>query len=158
MVNALREVKVAGRSAAQVAEDLKPWTIWEWDGEVRGKAIHKLWGANLPYWFRTIDDFDRATGVATSFKSVNLMDKTYQTASNLRSLLKRYLNALSKFKGSRLGNVIVRGADVRQKVLRIAIPSSLRYRPTKAQLDVLGEIKRLGDRLGIRVVIEEVRG
>ena len=56
-----------------------------------------------------------------------------QTASKLRAILKKYLNALDKFNGARYKDVIVREASqITAKELRVAIPPSLRYRPTKA--------------------------
>ena len=40
---------------------------------------------------------DWVNGVATSQKSINLADKSYQSASHLRSTLKGYLNDLDAF-------------------------------------------------------------
>jgi hypothetical protein len=92
------------------------WNIWDdWEGTVRGKAIHKLWGANLPFGFPVIDDIDRATGVITSMKSVNLADKTYQKASQLRNLLKVYLNDLVEFKGRTYDGVTVTRSEIKSQ-------------------------------------------
>ena len=106
---------------------------------------------------------DWLTGIATSNKSINLGDKTYQTASSLRSTLKRYLNGLDEFKGAKYDGVEVLGSQINEKVLRIAIPPAIRYRPTKQQLDVLDEIRKLAkEKLWngkeIRLIIEEVNG
>ncbi|HUT13160.1 MAG TPA: RHS repeat-associated core domain-containing protein, partial [Thermoguttaceae bacterium] len=136
-----------------------PWNIWDdWDPKVRGRAIEKLWGRNLPKDFPGIDHMNWSEGVATSFKSVNLADETYQTASKLRGLLKRYVNSLDDFDGARFDAVTVLASQVNQKVLRLAIPPSLRYRPTLAQSDVLHEAVEFARKKGIRFAIEGVFG
>jgi hypothetical protein len=87
-----------------------------------------------------------------------LADKSYQKASNLRSVLKKYLTELKNFNGDTFNNVTVLGSEIRQKVLRIAIPPEIRYKPTKAQRAVLDEIISAGRRGGIQVVLVEVHG
>lgn len=148
-----------GKVGADARTGTWHWNIWDdWDAKVRGQAIHKLLGANLPYGFPVIDKMDWATGVATSIKSINLADKTYQKASKLRALLKDYLNDLANFKGKTFDHVTVTAEQVKQKVLEVAIPPSLRYRPTRAQLEVMDEIKKAAEEMGIQVIFREVNG
>jgi len=97
-------------------------------------------------------------GIATSFKSVNLADETYQTASKLRALLKRYVNSLDDFNGETFDGVTVLASQVKQKVLRLAIPPSLKYCPTRTQSEVLREGIEFASEKRIRFVIEEVLG
>ena len=54
--------------------------------------------------------------------------------------------------------VTVAQEDIQQKVLRVAIPPSTRYIPTRLQAGVLEEIHKAADQKKIRMIIQEVGG
>ena len=111
-------------------------SVWTLGNVARGYAVEEmLAGADLlPAGFPGIDAV--ADGVATSIKSVNLGDVTYQTTSGLQSTLMRYVNNLIDFMGkledvqtvNYNGGSIAYG-DISHWVLQVAIPGA----PTAAQ-------------------------
>lgn len=82
---------------------------------------------------KAIDDYDEASKIATSLKTINLMyyysdDKA---ESRLRATLKKYLDALKKFdsitkNGKTLGVSLFSDHKIDRLVLKIAIPSGSR--------------------------------
>ncbi len=59
-------------------------------------------------------------GIATSIKSIDLDAKTYQTGSNLTSVLNKHINDLAKFAGADWAKVTVPGNAAKE--LQLAIP------------------------------------
>ena len=161
LVGASQATRLVGASESTTIEsELKTaWNIWDdWDPKIRGRAIENLWGRNLPKDFPGIDHMDWTNGVASSFKSINLQDKTYQKVSQLRSTLKGYVNNLAEFKGASVNRVEVLQEHIQRKVLKVAIPPSTRYIPSQAQAQVLQEVHKAASEKGIRLIIEEVGG
>jgi filamentous hemagglutinin len=91
---------------------------------MRGDYIHDAAGGNLPHNFKTIDNFDYATGTATSIKSTDLGLPTYQSASNLERLLNRYVNDVAGFNGGTWKNpkIDITADAIRGRTLDVYIP------------------------------------
>ncbi|MFB9184864.1 hypothetical protein ACFFX1_42660 [Dactylosporangium sucinum] len=71
-----------------------------------------------------IDIWDAGTGHATSIKSINLMDKSYQDANALSSRINGYTNDLARFHGDQKGGLTITANENQEpRTLR------LRYRP-----------------------------
>ncbi|WP_194762383.1 hypothetical protein [Microbacterium sp. UFMG61] len=126
---------------------------WPMGPSPRGFEIESRLGGNLPAGFPTIDKFDWSTGLATSIKTVDLGSKTYQNASRLRSLLKRYIDKMAAFESGRVGNYQIRPSDVRFRSLLVATPQDA----SPAQRAVIEEMKRYASERGAPMVVEVVR-
>ena len=72
-----------------VYDGVKPWEL---GSVLRGQLFDILLGNNLGKYYPTYDKF--VDGVATSFKSVDVGAKSYQTASGFRAVLERYARDL----------------------------------------------------------------
>lgn len=77
--------------------------------------------ANIAGNFPIIDDF--ANGTATSIKSINLLDKSYQKTSYLKGVLNKFAEKLSGFNGRNWGGFRIppQGQQINQRVLLIAL-------------------------------------
>ena len=96
------------------------------DGTVAvGKQVDKALNNNLGYTFKTFDNFDSATGTATSVKSVNLNAKSYQDGyKNINQLSNKLNNDIGKmldFKEYRLNGVRLEAPEINQRVLHIVV-------------------------------------
>ena len=105
---------------AQAAEAAAASRFWGLGWAARGAAIHKAMGANLPFAFKTLDNF--ADGVATSIKSLDLKAATYQDTSRLGYRLNDYIKKLAAFKDTEYGGAVVRVDDITERVLHIVVP------------------------------------
>lgn len=113
----LFKLRKAGDAVTRTAN-----SVWHLaDNYKRGRAIERLllpFEGSLPWAFKTIDNFTK--GVATSVKSIDLATG-YKNVDDLAALAKGYADDLSGFGGYALGHARVAAADVRQRVLLIAI-------------------------------------
>ena len=96
------------------------------DGTVAvGKQVDKALNNNLGYTFKTFDNFDSATGTATSVKSVNLNAPSYQDGyKNINQLNNKLNNDIGKmldFKEYRLNGVRLEAPEINQRVLHIVV-------------------------------------
>jgi hypothetical protein len=130
-------------------------SVWDLGPGPRGLAVEQLWGAEgeqLPTGYKTFDFFDRASGVATSTKSMDLRLPGYQAnPGSVLSTLKGYVNEAADFSGYRRGGVTIRPADVVVRNLDIAIPTSFTNAQTVALLDAwaYGASRGVNVRIGI---------
>jgi RHS repeat-associated protein len=106
---------------AQVLDIPGVKNVWAMKPLKRGLILEALLGTNLPFTFPVIDRF--INGVATSIKSVNLHSKSYQAASGLKSVLKKYIDELAAFNGAKHAGTVVEGADIARRVLEVAVPA-----------------------------------
>ena len=94
--------------------------VWEKGPVVRGNIIEKEVGQNLPQTFPTLDRM--AKGNATSIKSRDLDAKTYLNPTKLRHQLKKDIDKLADFKRGQVGEIEVKLADIKQKILDVHVP------------------------------------
>ncbi|WP_312171057.1 hypothetical protein [Microbacterium sp.] len=128
-------------------------SAWPLPPSPRGFAIETRLGGNLPPGFPTIDKFDWQHGIATSIKTVDLAAKSYQNASRLKSLLKRYVDKMAAFtRGERSGSVITEEM-VTDRTLHLAASRSA----TADQQAVLDDIVVYGNEVGVSVIVEVMR-
>ena len=128
---------------AQGMAAASPWVL---PATARGVEIEQRLGANLPQNFPTIDRF--VNGVATSIKSVDLGAKTYQNGAALLGRLNGYVNAVANFSGGRSAGVTVRGSEVTERVLHVAIPAG---RMTSAQQEAFATATARAAQRGVHV-------
>ncbi len=131
----------AGKKLPTIADDVPDakkvianTDIWGELPTKRGFAIDELLGNNLGRTYKTYDHFDDTSKIATSFKSIDPMCKSYQIPSKFKGVLNRYANDLLTG-----GNeVIYKGTpyEIKKKCLKLAFPD---VPLTKAQKEVLDE-------------------
>lgn len=95
-------------------------TIWTKPAHTRGKLVEaKFGGSNLPNCHPVIDQMDWATGNAISIKSIDTNLPSYKgNSSAISSTLKRYINDLEAFNGSKVVDL----DKVKSRTLQLAIP------------------------------------
>lgn len=105
-------------------------SIWDMKNAAeRGKELQKQDGVrNLPDTFPVYAGFDPATGKATAATSMDLREKSYETASGIQSRLKQECVKMQTYKTSSRNGMEVRAEDIKQKVLVVYIPSSSKDR------------------------------
>ncbi|MHA7812613.1 MAG: endonuclease toxin domain-containing protein [Phycisphaerales bacterium] len=94
--------------------------VWDLPPLLRGKRIEEAIGKNLPDNFPVIDRFEN--GIATSIKSLNLHDETYQTMSSLKSQVRKYVRQVEAFNGRVWANHEVDADDIVGRALELAVP------------------------------------
>ena len=95
---------------------------WKYPPCLRGKLIDVLLGNNLGEFHKTYDHFDEVTGIATSYKSMDFMRKSYQDVGRFKSRIKIYIEELLAGK-----NVITVGEndiEISKKVLNLIFPDA----------------------------------
>lgn len=109
---------------AQKDENKK--SIWDMDNAVeRGKELQRQQGVrNLPDTFPVYAGFEPSTGKATAATSIDLREKSYETASGIKNRLKQQCVKMQDYKTSSRNGVEVKAEDIKQKVLIVYIPSS----------------------------------
>lgn len=145
----------AGLSNVSVVRAAPSLRLWSLGISPRGKIIEGLLirqGRLLTRNFPVIDAYITRLRLATSVKSINLLDKTYQTASGIRSVLNRYIGRLARFNGQ-----LEWGADsvgkIGSRVLHVAIPEVI----TPAQVEALREMQQYALTQGVKLLITIVR-
>ena len=92
------------------------------DGTTRtGQKIDEIMGNNLGRTFKTFDNFDKNTGIATSVKSINLDAKTYQSGSGLSSKIKNDIGATLDFKEYKLNENYLNSSNINGRVVNIVV-------------------------------------
>lgn len=120
----------------------------------RGIDYENLRKVNLGANYPVVDDIRVYDKVATSMKTINLTDKTYQNPTNIKSLGIRYVDMFDRFPGVTYpdGYHIPREAFEHYH-LEIGIPAGKR---SDGQRDALFDIQEYGQQKGVRVIIVEV--
>ena len=86
-----------------------------------GQKIDEIMGNNLGRTFKTFDNFDENTGIATSVKSINLDAKTYQSGSGLSSKIKGDINATLDFDKYYLNNNRLTSSNITKRIVNIVV-------------------------------------
>ena len=76
---------------------------------------------NLGRTFKTFDNFDENTGIATSVKSINLDAKTYQSGSGLSSKIKSDIGATLDFDNYKLNGNFLKASDINKRIVNIVV-------------------------------------
>ena len=76
---------------------------------------------NLGRTFKTFDNFDENTGIATSVKSINLDAKTYQNGSGLSSKIKSDIGATLDFDNYKLNGNFLKASDINKRIVNIVV-------------------------------------
>ncbi len=126
-------------------------SVWALNQMKRGLFIEKMLGGNLPKNYPVIDKFKK--GVATSIKSLDLTEKSYQNMPTFKSTLKRYVNKLSNFEGANWGGVKIQKKQIKSKQLDIAFQKS---KITNDQLKIVEDIKKYAKGKNIQVNIHYI--
>ncbi|MBS0186409.1 MAG: hypothetical protein JSS34_08885, partial [Proteobacteria bacterium] len=115
-------------------------SVWLEPPVIRGMKIEKMRGQNLHKNFTRVDRWNPLKGIATSIKSLNVYDVTYQNSKRLMYKLRRYVREVSEFKGAELGIDIIEAHQIKLLELEVAVPSL----GTPAQQKVFEEIITYG--------------
>ena len=109
-------------------------------------------GHNLPPFFPTFDKWDKAAGIATSIKSIDLAAKTYQNVGALRSVHKGYVNKVAKFTYGSVGKTEIVGSQLTQRILQVAIPEGA----TAEQIAIFKEMAEYAAEQGVELIWQVV--
>ncbi|MBI2804715.1 MAG: hypothetical protein HYX68_06985 [Planctomycetes bacterium] len=112
--------------------------------------IETILRQNLPQNFPTIDRFEN--GIATSIKSMNLADATYQIPANITNSGRGYIDTVARFQGGQTGTTRITGLMIRQRALDLAVPLV----GTAAQRRALRGLVDYGRERGVIVTIVEI--
>jgi len=132
-----------------------PRGIWDLGSEGYGAAVEQILGGNTNALsgtnnFPTVDKITAKELV--SIKSMDLCSNSYQTAEQILSKGKGYVNALAQFQGRTWGKLTITRAEVaaRSRVLELAVPPG---GGTPAQAAALQELQNYGRTQGVQVII-----
>jgi RHS repeat-associated protein len=100
--------------------------------------------------FPVIDAF--YNGVATSVKTLNVFAKSYNAGNKLYKTLAGYVEDLSAFNGRQWGDDIVRGSDIKSKVLEVGIPRGASSEQVKQINNAIKYAADKGIEMNVRVV------
>ena len=139
----LLKARIPARLAKQNVWD----NIWKMEAKLRGVIFENIRGHNLPPNYPVIDIFEN--GIATSIKSINLHDKTYQKMSQFRSKLRQYVKKVAKFKGRDWAKKRIREHEILGRSLDLVIPKGA----STAQQKVLQEFIQFGKTKKVTVTI-----
>ena len=123
------------------------YLVEEIDGTtVTGLRIDKAMNNNLGRNFKTFDNFDETTGIATSVKSVNLNGNSYQDGykdpNYLRNKLNGYVNETLDFDIYELNRKFLESSMINQRVLHLVFDNQPltqnQYRNLMQSLDYAG--------------------
>ena len=118
IITSLRVPGDAPEIAAPAAEAVS--AVWKLGWAARGAAIHEALGADLPFGFKTIDNF--SNGLATSIKSIDLRGATYQDTQRLFGRISRHVDDLADFDGGELGDIFIESSNITARTLKLATP------------------------------------
>ncbi|WP_080066679.1 RHS repeat-associated core domain-containing protein [Ruminiclostridium hungatei] len=119
----------AGTKILSRADEYTKTGVWAMKAFDRGWEIEKAlggWGNNFPVIDWAIKEFRNGKGYLSDIKSIKSIDitaKTYQKSSNLKSLLKGYVNDLANFSEAKFEKVNYYVMDGTSRTLEIAIPA-----------------------------------
>lgn len=123
-------------------------SVWLKPPVTRGQIIEKNLGHNTPPNCPVIDKlFDQT---ATSIKSLDLNAVTYQNPSQLKSVLKGYVNKMIGYEKGMVGTEEIKyGKDFTKKALDVAVPHS----GNLSQQSIIKEIVDYGNLNSVQVNI-----
>jgi len=122
--------------------------VWDELGPgLRGEALEKRLGQNLPQNFDVIDKFKG--GVGTSIKSMDLGAKTYQNVDSITRVGRGYIDKVAGFSGASRGGVTINASQIRGRALDLAVPPGV----TPAQQQALQGLVTYGQQNRVTVNI-----
>ena len=141
---------VAG--ASSVATGINAALKWMPPTVQIGFAFEQARGANLPANFPVIDHVAWGVGgvasTVTSFKTVNLLAKTYQQGNRVYNKIMAYARKVENFVGREWANVNVATGPTTQRVLEVGIPPTA----TQAQAQQIARATADAARFGVNVI------
>lgn len=153
------DVVRAGARLIANANDYKKAGVWLLSPFERGWAIEEMLGG-LCTNFKTIDNYRVLTRGSTniidgieSIKSIDLSVSTYQTASRLRSKIRKYIDDLANFYGTTYGKLSYQVAENTTRTLHIAVPP---IAMTDTQSAVFSEMVKYAKEQGVTLIISIV--
>lgn len=150
----------AGKAGTKVVDQAV--TGIEWGKGIKGQGMpYEDYVASqlpaetrLPPNFKTIDFFDRDTGVATSVKTLDTTTAAkVASPSQVYSSLKGNVDAVANFSGASLSGVEVKATDITARELNVAIPANT----TSAQWTEINRAIQYGQSKGVTVKITVVK-
>ena len=109
--------------------------------------------SRLPPGFKSLDFFDRETGVATSVKTLDTSTPAkLGRPADVYSSLKNNIDTLAKFEGSQKAGVSVKSSEISSRVLQVGIPSDA----TSLQMYQVQRAIEYGKTIGVTVKIIRV--
>ncbi|HEY0736680.1 MAG TPA: RHS repeat-associated core domain-containing protein, partial [Herpetosiphonaceae bacterium] len=126
-----------------------PAGLWNLPPFQRGNEIEALLGRGR--YLAHVDNFpviDRfENGIATSIKSLNLGDRTYQNASNLRRRVTQYIDQMANYQGQATAfrGLTIDNNDIRTRALELVIPA----RMTRQQAQTLADLSQYARRVNV---------
>lgn len=129
-------------------------SLWKISAVQRGfvyESMLNLKGSFKTTNFPVIDAFYK--GVATSIKTLDLGAKSYLKGNTVYNTLKGYVNKLATFEGAAWGGDIVRGSDIKKRILEVGIP---RY-ATTAQVKQINQAVKYAAEKGITLNVRVVK-
>jgi len=114
----------AGASTAEAlaAANKMSRTLWALNKFVRGDIIDEMLGNNLGHNFKTFDIWDPVAGRATSIKSMNLTDKSYQNPGYLKRQIQDAVDETVNFSSHTSGGFTLDSKMIKHRDLKVAIP------------------------------------
>jgi hypothetical protein len=116
--------------------------LWSQAPVTRGLDVHVGLGENLPANTKTIDRIHVKDGIATSIKSIEPRDISYQQPGAFESKLRGYIHELEMYKGrqTKTGRGLqLQEDEIDEKVLHIGIPDGAITETQVASLESLGK-------------------
>jgi len=110
--------------------------VWAMNWAARGAAIEDLLGRNLARNNPVIDIWNRATGIATSIKSIDLLSKSYQNIGTLTRTVQGYVQELAGFNYQNWAGVEIKATQIMGRELSLGIPSGY----SQAQMNALNDL------------------
>jgi hypothetical protein len=126
--------------------------VWDLPATIRGRILERLFGHNLHPNNPTVDIWEADTGTVASNKSVDLNSPAYRNEKNnaLYNKLSNAINDLAEYEGSRYGQIIIPGDEIKSRILIVVVPNE----GTRAQQEVMRRIVELGRQRGLTVNFE----
>jgi hypothetical protein len=116
--------------------------LWAQTPVTRGLDVHVGLGENLPANTKTIDRIHVKDGIATSIKSIEPRDVSYQQTGAFESKLRGYVHELEIYKGrlTKAGRGLqIQEDEIDEKVLHIGIPDGAISTRQVASLESIGK-------------------
>lgn len=116
--------------------------LWQQVPVLRGNDVHVGLGENLPSNTKTIDRIHVKDGIATSIKSIEPRDASYQQPGAFESKLRGYIHELETYKGrqTKAGHGLqLQERRIQEKKLHIGIPDGALSDSQKNVLEKLGK-------------------
>jgi hypothetical protein len=133
-------------------------SVWAMNALQRGIQIENMLAAKIPGQHLVsnnpvIDIWNKATGVVTSIKSIDLAAQTYQNMYRLAYTIYGYLNELALYTGQEWAGVTIKSGQITSKVLQLAIPQGA----SPEQISTLYKMIEVAYKMGITLKFETIK-